>query len=83
MFFWSVFVASRSFYRILVRFFVEFLRPGTTKTLILVESGIEMKKITKLYPEPLPEAVLGSILAQFWTPLGSIGATLAEQQQQR
>ena len=43
---WSVFFASRCFYLILVRFLVDFRRPGTTKTPILFESGIEIKKIT-------------------------------------
>ena len=45
---WRVFFASRCFYLILVRFLVDFRRPGTTKTLILVESGIEIKENHKI-----------------------------------
>ena len=63
----SVFFASCSVYRILVRFLVDFLRPGTTKTQILAESGIKIKKITESHPEPFPGTFLGSNLAQFWT----------------
>ena len=55
--------AQKCFYRIFVRFLVDFWRPGTTKTQILAESGIEIKKFTKLHPEPHPGAILGGILA--------------------
>ena len=59
---WSVFFASRCFYLILDRFLVDFRRPGTTKTQILAWSGIEIKKITKLHPEP-PQ---GQFWEAFW-----------------
>ena len=43
----SVFLAVCVLFLVLDRFFLNFLRPGTTKTAILVKSGIEIKKITK------------------------------------
>ena len=48
---WSVFFAGCCFYRVLVRFLIDFRRPGTMKTQIIVERGTKIKKSTKLRPE--------------------------------
>ena len=65
---WSVFFANCCSYRSLVQFFVDFRRPGTTKTSILAGRGIEIKKITKLHPE-LPR---GQFWEAFWLNFGPL-----------
>ena len=46
---WGVFFAGCCFYRVSVRFLVHFRRPGTIKTPIIAESGIEIQKIKKFW----------------------------------
>ena len=62
---WSVFFAGCCFYKVLVRFLVDLRRPGTMKTQILVQSGMEIQTSTKLRPELPREWFWESFLITF------------------
>ena len=71
----SVFFAGFVFYGVSVRFLVDFRRPGTPKTLIIAESGIKIKKITKSRPELHRERFWEAFwltFAPLWTPFGRL-----------
>ena len=62
------------FYRVLVRFLMDFRRPGTMKTLIIVQSGIKIKKNTNSVRSS-PGSDFGS---NFVSLLSLFGVTLAD-----